>query len=131
MNSEITNKPFHKGCFACGDQNESGLKIKFAFENEKVRGILESQERFQSYDGILHGGVIANILDSAMVNLFHKKYGIEVKTVKLNIKYRKPVKTGLLFEVTAWERPKRHFLIAKAEISCEGKALVTADAWFL
>lgn len=45
---------------------------------------------FQGYRGILHGGIIASLLDASMTHcLFH--HGIQAVTADLQIRFLKPV----------------------------------------
>jgi len=84
-------------CFICGLKNPVGLKLKI-YEVEP--GIIETTylapEHFQSYPGILHGGIVATILDeisgrSLMGNAVEPRF---MFTAKLEIKYRKNVPIG-------------------------------------
>jgi len=84
-------------CFICGLKNPVGLKLKI-YEVEP--GIIETTylapEHFQSYPGILHGGIVTTILDeisgrSQMGNAAEPRF---MFTAKLEIKYRKNVPIG-------------------------------------
>lgn len=57
-------------------------------------------EHFQSYDGILHGGLIATLLDCAMVHVLFA-HGLAGRTAELSLRYRRPVHTGSRVRVTA------------------------------
>jgi len=81
-------------CFVCGVNNENGLKIKFY--DEKPGSVLASvvvPRHFQGYPGIVHGGVIAAMLDevsgrTAMGDLENTRWMV---TASLSIRYRRPV----------------------------------------
>lgn len=83
-----------RDCFVCGVKNPFGLHIQF-FETEP--GIVEADfslpDTFQGYPGIIHGGVIAAILDEA-AGRSHMGTGEQPRfmvTAKLELRYRKNV----------------------------------------
>lgn len=59
-------QPNSKMCFLCGLENPAGLHLHF-YETEP--GVVETTytapEHFQGYPGVLHGGIVAAILDEA------------------------------------------------------------------
>jgi len=44
--------------------------------------------------GILHGGLIAGFLDSAMAECIHQRHGGRLATLSLNLTYRRPALAG-------------------------------------
>jgi uncharacterized protein (TIGR00369 family) len=88
-------------------------------------------ESLEGYPDVLHGGVIASLLDGAMTNCLFA-HGITAVTAELTIRYHAPVATGRPAIVRA--RIARaahgcHFLTA--ELSRDGRVAVTAEAKFL
>lgn len=93
----MEKQPNSRMCFICGVENPVGLKLKIY---EVKPGIIETTftapEHFQSYPGILHGGVVATILDeisgrSLMGEPTKPRF---MFTAKLEVKYRKNVPIG-------------------------------------
>jgi len=80
-------------CFVCGDENESGLKVKFLEENGKVKAEYVASDKFQGYKDILHGGIISALLDEVMVKAVLAK-GVLAVTCEMSIEFSQPVKTG-------------------------------------
>lgn len=84
-------------CFICGLENPVGLKLKI-YEVEP--GIIETTytppEHFQSYPGILHGGIVATILDeiSGRAHMGDPSQPRFMFTAKMEVKYRKNVPIG-------------------------------------
>lgn len=83
-------------CFVCGRKNPRGLYMRF-YDNgrdEVVSDYLVSDD-FQSYPGIVHGGVVAAMLDEAVCRVAmigdHHHF---MMSVKIEVKYRHPVPTG-------------------------------------
>jgi uncharacterized protein (TIGR00369 family) len=51
------------------------------------------QSVHQGYDGIVHGGILATLMDEAMVYCLWSQ-GIPVVTAKMSLRYREPVEIG-------------------------------------
>ncbi len=90
-------QPNSRMCFICGLENPVGLKLKI-YEIEP--GVIETRyiapEHFQGYPGVLHGGIVASILDeisgrSLMGDPSAPRF---MFTGKLEVKYRKNVPIG-------------------------------------
>ena len=82
-------------CFACGEDNPIGLKLKFTLnENkDKIRTEFVPGREFQGYPDITHGGIISTVLDECMARLTIDT-GIDAVTAKMTTKFRKSAKTG-------------------------------------
>ncbi len=95
-------QPNSKMCFICGLENPVGLKLKI-YEVEP--GVIESEysapEHFQGYPGVLHGGIVATILDeiSGRAHMGPADAPRFMFTAKLEVKYRKNVPTGKLLKI--------------------------------
>ena len=100
-----------------------------------VKSVITPAEHFQGYPGVLHGGVIASILDESVGRSImagdHHRF---MMTVSLNVQYRHPVPMGA--EITAiGKRVKLKGRIGRAEgqivlpdgtVACEAQ-LILAD----
>ena len=53
-------------CFVCGEDNHAGLQTQFYIEDGKVKAPLSPQQHHCGFKGVLHGGVVASILDECM-----------------------------------------------------------------
>ena len=93
----MKKQPNSRMCFICGVENPVGLKLKI-YEVEP--GIIETTytppEHYQSYPGILHGGIVATILDeiSGRTHMGDPTQPRFMFTAKLEVKYRKNVPIG-------------------------------------
>ena len=93
----MSKQPNSRMCFICGLENPVGLKLKM-YETEP--GLIETtftaSEHFQSYPGILHGGIVATILDeiSGRSQMGDPSQPRFMFTAKLEVKYRKNVPIG-------------------------------------
>jgi acyl-coenzyme A thioesterase PaaI-like protein len=95
-------------CFACGEANPHGLRLKFQYNAEKRRAStqLTLSSRYQGATGFAHGGIIATLLDEAMAKA-NGMAGIRAVTVRMKVVYRKmvPLKKSLL--LTGWRKIKK------------------------
>lgn len=66
------------------------LVVFTQFSGGKVRGVFNRGKLFQGYPGMLHGGMIAALLDESMVSVLDSA-GISALTGSLEIRYLKPV----------------------------------------
>ncbi len=53
-------------CFACGELNEHGLRLKLHLGERRSWADFVLDDRFEGWAGIIHGGIIATILDEVM-----------------------------------------------------------------
>ena len=89
----IHKQPNASGCFVCGRDNPAGLKIQFYDDaQDTVSCTFTADDRYQGYPEIVHGGILASILDEvvgrvAMIGDHHRF----MMTVNLKIQYRQPV----------------------------------------
>ncbi|MEW6041032.1 MAG: hypothetical protein AB1633_05885 [Elusimicrobiota bacterium] len=125
-------KEFHKKCFACGRYSENGLKLEFKLiDNHTLFGKFKIQKKYQGYDNKTHGGIIGTILVSGMINLFYLKNNLELKTAKLNIRFRKPIPTEKSIIITAVaDNNVHHFYKANAEIKINNTVYAEAEGYF-
>ena len=81
-------------CFVCGEQNPSGLHLRFSLQDGKVRTEFTPQKIHQGYKDIIHGGLISTLLDEVMswAVLYFKR--VLFVTRKMKIKYIRPVLIG-------------------------------------
>jgi len=95
--AEKKPQPNSKMCFICGLENPVGLKLRI-YETEP--GVVETAytapEHFQGYPGVLHGGIIATIIDevsgrSLMGTTEQTRF---MFTARIEVKYRKNVPIG-------------------------------------
>ena len=115
----------YTSCFGCGLDNTSGLRLDgFEVDGSTVTTMFEPPSRFQGFDGILHGGVVATALDEISAWSAMLTNRVFVFTAKLEIAYRKPAPLGVSLGLrgTVLERRDRRLRI-DAEIR-EGTTVV-------
>lgn len=86
-------------CFACGEQNPAGLKLKFTQEGDKISTIFCPPKIYEGYPGVLHGGIISTVFDEVMSQCL---WVLEEPafTARLEIRFRRniPVLRPVKFE---------------------------------
>jgi acyl-coenzyme A thioesterase PaaI-like protein len=122
----------HSACVACGDANPAGLKLRFRKQPDgSVAAAVFCRREVMGYDGLLHGGVAALMLDSAMTNCLFS-LGIAAFTAELNIKYKAPVLIGRAAEVSGrLVSDMAPLYVMKAELRQDGNPKVLAEAKFM
>lgn len=80
-------------CFVCGEENPSGLHLKFTLLDDKVVSEFVLQKIFQGYKDIVHGGIISAILDEAMVKAARMQ-GKHAITAEITIRFKNPLMAG-------------------------------------
>jgi uncharacterized protein (TIGR00369 family) len=115
------NKGFHSTCFACGSGNKHGLQLKFKDSPNGSTCAISIPSHFQSYEGVVHGGIIATMLDAAMVHSLQGKCGINPLTCRLEVRYLRSVTPGERLTINARRKGKRGKVeLVEAEILCSG-----------
>ncbi len=80
-------------CFACGGENQYGLKLQFRTEKDKTVAEFIPGKIHQGFKDIVHGGIISVILDEAMVKAVLSQ-GIEAVTAEISVRFRNPLFVG-------------------------------------
>lgn len=83
-------------CFVCGVDNPSGLHVSFyTLEPGVVSTQCQICEKHQGYPGVVHGGVVAAILDEVAGRTFMDGEPPRfLVTARLSVRYRRPVPVG-------------------------------------
>ena len=83
-------------CFVCGLENPVGLRLVFYETGPgEVTAAYAPPEQFQGFPRVLHGGIVASMLDEAGGRVVmigdHSRF---MMTAKLEIRYRRPTPLG-------------------------------------
>ncbi len=126
--------PNSKHCFVCGLENELGLHLNFyQTESGEVVVDYEVPDQFQGYPGIVHGGIVASLVDEVLGRV-HMGPDPEsprfMFTAKISMKYRKNVPTGVPIKIVGRAvKSKQRTATSVAEIyGPDGELLVEAEA---
>jgi acyl-coenzyme A thioesterase PaaI-like protein len=126
---QIIENHFHQNCFACGLNDGMGLGLKFyRHEDGAVFGNFFADPKHEGYSSIIHGGIIATLLDSAMTHCLLMK-GIPALTGRLSVKYSTPIQTGTVVKLEARIVDQFHeMFILEGKAWVDGKRVASAKA---
>ena len=115
-------------CFGCGQDNQEGLKMRFEPTADGSACEFEVPERYQSWRGMIHGGLIALMLDEA-VGWAGWHSGHPGLTGRLEVRFRQPLRLGDRVRVVGRvEKVRRTLVYANACIERINDGERIADA---
>jgi uncharacterized protein (TIGR00369 family) len=120
------------GCFGCGDLNSKGLRLAFRLEDGAAVAEFDPEPQHQGYPGLMHGGLVATILDEAMGWAIYGR-GIWAMTARMQVRFRRSVPLDRRLRVSAHVTNERQRLLqARAELRDErGTLLAEGEGAFL
>jgi uncharacterized protein (TIGR00369 family) len=90
----MTELPHTHSCFVCGESNAIGLNLRFETDGRIVRTRFTPRLEHIGFKEVVHGGIIATLLDEIMV------WAVAVETkhfgycAELTVRYQKPLRPG-------------------------------------
>lgn len=80
-------------CFGCSPDNPIGLKMEFFYdeENQLVYSEWKTDDNFEGYFNVLHGGIQATMIDEIASWAIYMLLDTAGVTSEIHVKYRKPV----------------------------------------
>ncbi len=133
---QLNDTTDYQRCFVCGQRNPFGLKLVFRLDNNDIVADFQPREGHQGFPGIIHGGIVAAVLDEALgrtsVLAPHPEWTM---TGRLEIRYRRYVPYGPLLRVRATLGHQRKRMIEASGVltlaSDESVVLAEAKGIFL
>lgn len=117
------------GCFVCGPDHLHGLKLRFRTDGPGcVMADWVPGKEWEGYEGVIHGGIIATVLDEAMSKAIAAA-AEPALTCRLEVRLRRHVAPGELIKVRGWvvEKRRRHLRV-EAELR-DTRNVERAHAW--
>jgi acyl-coenzyme A thioesterase PaaI-like protein len=127
--------PGARQCFACGQDNPIGFRLDdIRREGDEVHATLHPRPEYQSYPGVLHGGLSATALDEVMGYSAILLADIWAATATMEVRYRAqvpyhaplPLVAGLDAvrgrRLRSWAR----LLLPDGKVGAEAKGLLVA-----
>lgn len=116
--------PTYSECFVCGENNSGGLGVRFYAEGELVKGNFTPKEMHVGYKGLVHGGIVAALLDEAMgwpLGLRRQRICV---SAEITVRFIRPITLGKRYLVVAQAvSDHRRLGEARAEIRDEENAV--------
>lgn len=103
-------------CFCCGVKNPIGLKLEFERTPEgRLRTVWTPRKEHQGFKDIVHGGLVATVLDEVMVQLLSLR-GTPAVTAGMETKLIRPLRWGRAYRFEAWiVRDRGRAVVTEAE----------------
>ncbi len=99
---ELNDTTDYQRCFVCGQRNAFGLHLVFRLEGDSVVADFQPHEEHQGFPGVIHGGIVAALLDEALGRTSLLGNNQEwTMTGRLEVRYRHYVPYGPLLRVRA------------------------------
>lgn len=120
-------------CFACGTSNPHGLGLTFVTATDgSVHANWWPRDVHEGFAGIIHGGIVATVLDEAM----SKAVAANVEpglTCRLEVRLSRSVSTNERLTVRGWvvDRHRRRIQAAAEILDDSGAERASGSATFL
>lgn len=101
---------YEHNCFACGERNPGGLKLKFTQENEKVSTVFCPSKTYEGYPNVLHGGIISTVFDEVMSQCLWV-LGKPAFTARLEVRFRRNISVLKPVRFEAWIVKRKGLLV--------------------
>ncbi len=82
--------PGYKKCFFCGPSAD-GLCLEIQYADGKAFCEFTAHEKFQGYDGMLHGGIVTGIIDEVMWWTLFANTKALCATSKIEVEFKMPI----------------------------------------
>jgi acyl-coenzyme A thioesterase PaaI-like protein len=127
-----TRAEAHPHCYVCSDSNPMGLSLRYTAQPDgSVRASFPGHTALEGYPGLMHGGVIAALLDGAMTNCLFAHHQ-RALTAELKVRYHMEVKAAEEVILRAWLEDCCHGLFRmQAELIQGGRVKASASARFI
>ena len=121
--------PWTKSCFVCGEDNPHGLHLKSWVEGKVVRLKYTTRASDVGYRNLVHGGILATLLDEVMTWAAIISAGRMCVAAEMTTRLKKPVEVAMDLDVAAWtEKLNRRLILVQSEArDSENKVLVGAQ----
>lgn len=122
----------HPFCFVCNHTNSRGLALDFTRDPDgALSAVFEAAAELQGYPGLVHGGIIASLLDGLMTNCLFA-HRIAAVTAELTLRYHEPVRLDSAIALRGWIAKRRPPLyLVEADLRQNGRVKARASAKFM
>ncbi len=114
-------------CFACGKKNKNGLQLNIELHEEGSRARIKFPPYMQGYSGVVHGGLIATVLDELAVYA-GVSLGGKYATGEITVRFKKPVKIGAEYIVEGEVIEDRGKVVTAKSLLKDPEDIVYAEA---
>ena len=113
-------------CFACGTQNDAGLKLTFTYGDDgrtaETRFVADAA--YQGWKDLVHGGILMTLMDETMAKAAVQS-GVSIVTAEMTTKFKSPARVGTTLICTAKvEEVRKRVVYARATIRTDGGSIL-------
>ena len=136
MTETLTRLPGSPGCFICdnNDSNPRALRLRPMW-NEADRTVeiaFTPDHSWCGYHQVVHGGLVAAVLDEGMAWAVKATCGEWAFTADCHLRYKKPLEPGRRYLARAWVEEAGRKITARAQATDDNGGLVAqAEAVFI
>jgi uncharacterized protein (TIGR00369 family) len=126
--------PHTHSCFVCGESNASGLKLLFHTDGKTVHTRLTPRDEHIGFKGVIHGGILATLLDEIMVWACAVQTKRFAYCAELNVRFVKSARPGeeVFASAELVENRRNKIFQAKSEIrNAAGELLTSATGKYI
>ena len=126
--------PHTRSCFVCGEANPLGLNLRLTTDGRIVQIKFRPRAEHAGFRGVVHGGMIATVLDEAMAWLSAVHARRFAYCAELTVRFLSPMSPGaevlVLAELVTY-RKDRIFETKSTAQTADGLTLATATGKYL
>ncbi|MCC6441893.1 MAG: PaaI family thioesterase [Armatimonadetes bacterium] len=112
--------PNSRSCFVCGIESPVGMKVRFRWNGEYVWTEFTATPYHAGFKGVVHGGVLATLLDETMGWALAAASSRFCLAVELNLRYVKSAPVGRKLIIKGWPtRTEERLWTAKGQVEDE------------
>ena len=110
--------------------HEASIKCETLVKYE-TRAKIVPTDKAEGYDGIMQGGIVTTLHDSAMLHCLFQN-SINAMTVSLTSRFHHPIAIGQELEIRAqWVKSRRNIHFLESKITQNGKLCSSAQSQFM
>ena len=119
-------------CFGCAPANPRGLALTFRHDGDDLVADFALDHHYESYPGVVHGGILALVCDETMGNLVVLRLGVPALTTSMRMRYVGVVGVGARYRCLARATtPATGLITSTAEVvDIRGTVMATATATY-
>ena len=130
----FTELPHSKSCFVCGSRNPVGLNLRFESDGKILRSRFTLCGNHCGFLGVVHGGVLATVLDEIMV------WGVAVQLkqfsycAEMTVRYLAPGRPDVVIigEAEMTENKRGKLFLARGELKYDdGTVIATSTGKYM
>ncbi|WP_441245698.1 PaaI family thioesterase [Kitasatospora sp. McL0602] len=120
-------------CFGCAPKNPIGLRLEIEAHGDGYRADVTLGADYESFPGVVHGGIVATLLDELLAQAVYRSGRTSAFTAGLRIRYAQPMRTDTAYRVSAETTTRADDSVratGRIELADGGGLVAVADGTF-